>query len=581
MNFIKPDRLERLRWWYRRNAWLLFVFGMLSGIVLAIWGFWAGEKIYFEGENKLRLADAAYYILQMVSLNGFGPLNPEMPWQLNVARFLLPFVFFFTAIAQLLRLVGRNGIGFQRFLMRDHVIICGSGSLASELARQYRLSNQRIKVLFVSRENDVDGFAALRSLGIHLHMDDVCAANAWRNLPLKRVKAIYFLDDDSQRNTAGYAALCSVSEKMASSSNESVCPCFIHISEPALRRWTIELYESSAERGRSRQFQWFIFSALERSARELFLRHGPHSDKKIQSRNEGSGILVLGASTIAEQLLLQAALLGHYPESGKLKVTVIDEHAERIVRSLQARYPALDKDLSHQWKIEERELLPLMDLEFINARPDAIPIKHLGILPNKEKSFQVCFVCVDDPVKALSIVEMLQAQHQHVEPVHWPRIVVCLSDSTGTIEKMSQLSLNNSTIRWTLFDPLMFGCRLEFGEEVLGTKSENDAQEIHRFFLQGKDFDWWALKESERESSRQAADHLKIKRFFPHADCDSLMSAEHSRWCAERLLAGWRYGSQKDFFHRTSPNLMRYEALSVSEREKNRSIVELALGTKN
>lgn len=579
MSIIYHDIVERVRWWYRRNAWLLFVIGMSIGVLMAVWGFCAGQYFYFGSANKLQWADAAYYILQMISLNGFGPFNPEIPWQLNVARFWLPTVFFFTAVSEVLRLIGRNGIGLSRFTLDQHIIVCGHSMQAIQLVRQYRQENRNARVLLVSNINDFDGAAQLRALGVLLHMDDASTQNCWRALRTSRARAIYFLDENAQRNLAAYAALRSIESQLCIPATAPVCPCFIHVPDPALRRWAVEAYERACDRNALPHYQWFFFSAWERTARELFLRHGPHHNSRDRLQNEAPAMLILGSNPLAEQLLLAAAQLGHYPGMEKLHVTVVDEQATRFGQSVQARFPALDERLPERWAPEEQPLIPLLDLQLIATTADTPPLTLFATPQDGRKPFQVCFVCVDDTLTALRVVDMLRARKRHTEKQVWPRIVLCLPREDALLESMFLPDDEGVNPEWTLFDPLVYGCRLESDETILAENSEHEAMDIYHYFIKSKDFNWWGLSDLERDSNRLAAEHLKIKRHFLDRDDDAMMKAEHQRWCAERLLAGWRFGTVKDPENRISPNLKVYQSLPDTERDKNNPIITYARNT--
>jgi hypothetical protein len=48
---------------------------------------------------------------------------------------------------------------------------------------------------------------------------------------------------------------------------------------------------------------------------------------------------------------------------------------------------------------------------------------------------------------------------------------------------------------------------------------------------------------------------------------------EHGRWVVERLLAGWRWGEEKDPGRKTNPYLVAWEDLSPETQELDRQTV--------
>lgn len=95
---------------------------------------------------------------------------------------------------------------------------------------------------------------------------------------------------------------------------------------------------------------------------------------------------------------------------------------------------------------------------------------------------------------------------------------------------------------------------------------------------------WETLDETYRESNREQAEHLELKlRTFGFSAADSnprlpstftdvqielLGHMEHSRWCAERELAGWTYApGPKNAENRTSPDLVPWDKLPLNVRK--------------
>lgn len=58
-------------------------------------------------------------------------------------------------------------------------------------------------------------------------------------------------------------------------------------------------------------------------------------------------------------------------------------------------------------------------------------------------------------------------------------------------------------------------------------------------------------------------------------EIETMARVEHIRWSWEKRLAGWIYDSIKDESKKTHPSLVPYEALSESEKQKDRELVKL------
>ena len=48
---------------------------------------------------------------------------------------------------------------------------------------------------------------------------------------------------------------------------------------------------------------------------------------------------------------------------------------------------------------------------------------------------------------------------------------------------------------------------------------------------------------------------------------------EHRRWMAHRYLNGWSFGERRDDRHKLHPSLITWEALSETEKQKDRDTI--------
>ncbi len=102
--------------------------------------------------------------------------------------------------------------------------------------------------------------------------------------------------------------------------------------------------------------------------------------------------------------------------------------------------------------------------------------------------------------------------------------------------------------------------------------------------------EWNDLADDLRQSTRQQADHIaeKLRRIgctvvaadspgepaqLTREEVEQLAEMEHGRWNAERLLAGWRWGPERDPEAGLSPYLVSWAELSDEIREYDRESV--------
>jgi ppGpp synthetase/RelA/SpoT-type nucleotidyltranferase len=141
------------------------------------------------------------------------------------------------------------------------------------------------------------------------------------------------------------------------------------------------------------------------------------------------------------------------------------------------------------------------------------------------------------------------------------------------------LPLDGETIRAFLTQPTT-----EFGADV----SDRLAQAIHARYDAGRATPWSELTDDLRASNQAQADDIPVKLArigcalqpigaapaaeFTAADVEILAGAEHGRWNAERIAAGWSLG-QHNPERRTSPYLVSWADLPEEIRELDRAAV--------
>jgi hypothetical protein len=106
---------------WRRHGWLIIGLLWVVALILAFIGF--SRNAVATGQPATPL-DRAYLTLQLIPMNS-GTVTGPVSWELQAARFLIPFLAAWTAVRALLGLFRDH---WQQFLLRfwrGHVIICG------------------------------------------------------------------------------------------------------------------------------------------------------------------------------------------------------------------------------------------------------------------------------------------------------------------------------------------------------------------------------------------------------------------------------------------------------------------------
>ncbi len=150
---------KQLRAFWRRRFKKALV-GLKWPMVMAIWILsiilgYIGFHRFFEAEGThLTRFDLLYRSLQLIALEA-GAVKGHVPWQLNVARFLMPALAAYAAIQALLAIFSKQWQMFMIRFYRNHVVVCGLGERGLRLARDFSLHGYRVVLIEGLKDNNL------------------------------------------------------------------------------------------------------------------------------------------------------------------------------------------------------------------------------------------------------------------------------------------------------------------------------------------------------------------------------------------------------------------------------------------
>ncbi|MEV0612551.1 RyR domain-containing protein [Nonomuraea sp. NPDC050404] len=527
-------------------------FGVLALVTLVLG--YLGLTEYVAKESKYTFLDRVYYDLQLFVIDS-KPLDTggALPWTLEVARFTAPAVTIYALIEAVRLLLGNE---FRRLRAREarrHAIVCGTGPLGQVVTRRLREAGRRVVV--------VGGSAAvpLRAPGVIHVAGDARDPVVLRSAGAGKAEIVYACEDDATVNVAIAAAVHGLRPVAPVSS-------YAHVPDPGL---------CAALRARrlgvsGHQGHRLDFFNLDELAVRVLLAHDPVK--------EARPILLVGLSPFGRALLVELARRWRLlppPPGVRLPVRVIAPGAESEVARLRRTYSFMSG---------------ACDVTTADAGPDGLRT----LLAEGGESFQRVYVCYGDEHAALTAA----------------LTVVPLWTGAPVIVRVGQRTMFGDAFRDArLMEDLagtlqIFAVTEEAGKPALIDEDviERLARAIHDNYLLGcvergetpgenaSMIPYERLTEDKKGQNRDQAAHIGAKLAmigcvpapgaeaaadfsFRPGEVERLAQAEHTRWMKYLLARGWTHGPVRDDARRQHPDLVDWDYLSETGRDKDRKAV--------
>ena len=579
---------------WRRHGWLVIGLLWIVALILGYVGF--AHSARCAGELSC-FFDVGYRTLQLIPMNS-GDVS-RAGWQLNAARFLIPFLAAWTAIRALLSLFSDR---WQQFLLRfwgSHVIICGLSRKGWLLARGFAAGGDRVVVIEADEDHNL--IVPCRERGIAVLVGDATDPDLLRRAGAERADHLVAVTDDDGINAEIAVRAQGLLQKAAQAERNGTgrlrpLTCTVHLVDPQLHELA-RTREVALKTGVLLRLE--LFNVFDRAARLLWSEFGPAmaaEDGAPPARDrQGAGcsnhVLVVGLGRLGESLVVWAARDWHTRlhdplcrAAGRLRITVADLEADWKCRALSLRYPRLAGVC---------DLVPLtMNVRwpefyegaFLTGGADYPPVSAV-------------FCCFDDDSlnlrTGLAIRQRLLRASARPTPV-----VVRMAEASGLARLVDPDGDGQTFAHLHAFGLLDRTCT---PESIRRGTHEVLARGLHEAYVQQQQtlgqtaetnpslVEWDRLPEELRESSRAEADgifhHLDALGYtlvpltdwdaaffrFPEPEVERLAESEHSRYLEERLADGWRYTpGPKDVRSKRSPALVPWEKLPEDERAKTR-----------
>lgn len=590
---------KRVRGWALRNEWLIVSFLVSVLFVFGYLGYY--QVLSGSGPGLERHWDALYSAIKLFIFN--GPDTTEgWPLSLQLVRILAPFLLVYTAIKTIWLRTGEHlALFLLRFRPHRYVIICGIGETGLRLARQY-LAESPHAVVVIDHNPVNPRVAALSAQGAIPVIGDAMDPATFIRAKVTAAREVFVFTGDDEANIAVAKVVHRLVRVQGKKSGgravrgvKKPTPrlrCHIQVNSPEI----CEIFQNHSFFSLvDEKLELKIFNRDIYIARNIFDYCAPdlyYLPRGADSRR--MNILILGFGSLARSLLVQYALTAHYADFRKPRVVVMcEEECRREVARFYHRCANIEQ---------------VVDLEFIYQDPVAIKLEQWGELMQAEQ-FVACYCALPHDADGILAVRRLNRMRNALgtDAVNF---VVCLNQQSWIADVVDDdfLPISRDKSRIDPAEPIEhFECLDETItiDVVVNDALDRVAMAIHAYYLEGQRsagmsqrdnpsiVNWQGLPLYKKLANQRAASHLDVKlriAGFRRVDgagngvpgtafpgdgpmLETLARVEHQRWVADKLLAGYSVGPERDDSRFLHPDLKPWEALAETDRDKDRAII--------
>lgn len=498
--------------------------------VVAVVGFVLGFVGYRAWVPGRRFTEYVYRSLQLFILfidpNG-APSPTQMPIALDVARFLAPGAAFAAGIRAVLGLFGQRATrAWVRYFVRDHVVVCGPGPLASRLALAFFAAGHR--VVGVGTAPEAGALALTGDAGDRELLRKAGVAGA-RYL-------VVASEDDAWNADVALAA------RDVAAHRRRPLQCFVHVAEPRL---SALLAEAALGAGGVGNLRLEFFNVWE-SVPPIVLDEFPPGDH----------LLVAGAGPLGQALVMHAARRS----AGGLRATLVGEGAAAAGRHLAEHYPRLADvcDLAtYDMTVDSPYFTPQEvtsayvtgDLRDALGVTRALPGITTVVLTTERSGLATLVSGIVPESSSMVLFDVLERACR-------PEIVL-----DGTIELLAR-AIHAAYVRDQTGRTATRALR-DWDELPESTKEANRAQAADvgtKLAGVGCRIQAWTDWTGEGIA-------------FAPAEVETMAELEHERWCRERRAEGWSAGPTRDDERKVTPFLVDWDQLPEEVKDYDRNAV--------
>lgn len=508
---------------------------------------------------------------------GYSPWDAAselpLPWTLATARWLAPLVLLGALFGVALTFFQRQIEAWRIRRMSGHTIVCGAGEKGTVLGASLR--EKKLPLVFVERQTErAEALVAEGWLTVH---GDATENAVLLSAGIERAARLVALTGDDHDNLA-----ISVAAAQAAGSGSGLA-IFLHSGDASL----CDLYQRNRALTASLGgVPVRVFNHYRNVARRTLQDFPPDP-------GEGGAHLVLsGLSRVSLALLVEHALVGHYPGDRRTHIHLAGRHASRDLMKLRVKYPSVDQCvILDAVDIKEGERFSTRVAALVRGQP-------------ADGCFTICPGTEDDNEAFGHALELNELLRDH------PSVRFLLDTPPGAavrrlVEGSAELSCRISFLptgepasgyEAVIGESLDRMARIihenwlaETRKQIAAARARGDEELARRHEAKATCRPWDELSEEQKGANRSQADHIPFKLRAVGLDpatarrsdwaelspdqIESLARLEHARWAAYCWMTGWTHAILRDDAAKQHPNLVPYDDLDEPTKDYDRAAV--------
>jgi hypothetical protein len=561
----------------------------LAAVAALVLGFWGIYDYLGRNASHYNAVDMVFYMIQLfVFRTGLNMDSHAVHWSLSVARILAPAVLGYAALKGLAFFFRDQLTGFMVNFQKNHVVVCGLGSKGLQLVRDFRSRGKRVVIIEQCEEKKE--LATVRSLGALVVIGNSAEPSILRKAKACRAESLLAFTGDDGTNVEIALAIFRLFRD-APRKNPKPLNCFVHLYDTNLAAVVArQSLFSKPHDGVNVQ----IVRTNDISAR-LLLNEFPPDYKPVTGDSAvRPHLIIAGFGSMGESVAVQAARTSHYADHRKIRISVVDQSAGYKESLFLATYPHFRSAADIEFIQGDIESAAFFEQVERWATDNAAITSIVIAVHNDTKAFACALNCVNRTAsRNIPIHVRLDTNEGVAALLHDGR-----PEDRGLshIHPFGMLSAccNMEVIENQPIDLLAHKIHEDYVRKRLTEEEKKPPDKRNTPENTPSLRPWHALDGSLKDSNRQQADHIPVKlraigcaagragetagaervTAFTDREIELLSKMEHDRWNADRFLAGWRLGRERDVTNRISPHLVSWEELDEKIRNYDAEAVK-------